>query len=806
VKRTLDFGKRVNLDYDGSALRGFFSDHWLDLSAMGRPDEELAAIFERYGEKYVPEAIPANDRGRIEDGQMTVTSEYPVYDYGTIQAAIRQARDDYLAAGEHSIPAGSSVKLILENRTGGPMNHGDVVLQALRDGQWMWISSYAGYGSTLSSVEIPEEGTAEAWLRLPMYDDPLTPGRYRAAVYYGVPDDSGLLDMYFERVAYAEFEIAEGVPDTASEDDGTELLLWKADRERVESIRYELPRWGETYDLYKGSEGFEEALDILFSLRGKRCEKPEVLTSRIVDLDPRIELAYDGTYVYGATNNGARWMRLEGEERPDRALGAVFERWAQHPDPIGEAADHSKWTEDSRLIAFTEREVYDLSALLDAIAESREAYEAYGEREYSRDAAIHLTIENHLDEPLYYGGGSWTLEILLDGQWRRWREYSRSYFLIAFDLAPGEEMTVPMPMECFVRPLTAGRYRFVFTCDVGELGGAKYVACAEFELTDGGVPLFTPEPTPGPTPGPTPEASDPEAIGTTGCYWIARMSDGADRLATGERAAELDRLIGDAMQNGEEEWQSDFSSSEHILLDRYAYAEDGTVSSLGPAYYELYADEFCFHGMSPYASYAEKIRLPAGSFQAVFNFVSGLPALDEALAGCVRGRPSGGDGTYSYDLFDLEGNYVQGVGPYGDPLEIGFTDSLFRMLIVLRGSAGPERSAKWSVYYDPIGGVLSEAYDNVLMETPEMILCGELDSVRIFAPISGELLGTIAAFSEPLAPTADSPFLSAGYTEDGTLSVTYLAGEDYREVTDRYELTSTSSQWYEFTLLPAPEP
>ena len=60
----------------------------------------------------------------------------------------------------------------------------------------------------------------------------------------------------------------EPVPTSTPEpEDPTEPLLGKMKRENAESIRYELGSWRETYLLRRGEEGFEEALDILFSLR-----------------------------------------------------------------------------------------------------------------------------------------------------------------------------------------------------------------------------------------------------------------------------------------------------------------------------------------------------------------------------------------------------------------------------------------------------------------------------------------------------------------------------------------------------------
>ena len=44
-------------------------------------------------------------------------------------------------------------------------------------------------------------------------------------------------------------------------------------------------------------------------------------------------------------------------------------------------------------------------------------------------------------------------------------------------------------------------------------------------------------------------------------------------------------------------------------------------------------------------------------------------------------------------------------------------------------------------------------------------------------------------FSQPLAETATTPFQSAAFTEDGkALEVTYLSGEDFREVTETIPL------------------
>lgn len=287
---------------------------------------------------------------------------------------------------------------------------------------------------------------------------------------------------------------------------------------------------------------------------------------------------------------------------------------------------------------------------------------------------------------------------------------------------------------------------------------------------------------------------DPEAVGSKGFYCIIHTPDGVERLVSGERAGELYQLFSAGRDKGEKSISLS-QPSDVLVLRFYQRSEDLSRLAYGAEYYAAYPDDTCIYAETTITpTYARGFVLPKGSYRDVLELAAGLPTLDEALAECVRARPSGGDGTYTYDLFDFGQNRVQSVGPFSTPLSVYPLTDVYGHLIVLRGSAGPERSAQWSVYYDPIGGVLSESFCNVLMETPEMILCGELDGVGIYEPMSGELFNRITDFSEPLAPTADSPFLSAEISASGLLVVRYLAGEDYHEVSDRYAMTSMSSQ------------
>ncbi len=157
----------------------------------------------------------------------------------------------------------------------------------------------------------------------------------------------------------------------------------------------------------------------------------------------------------------------------------------------------------------------------------------------------------------------------------------------------------------------------------------------------------------------------------------------------------------------------------------------------------------------------------------------------EELTACVRAQPGGGAGTYTYELYDLGGKYVCSLGPYTEPLTVNMLKPGGR-LVVIGGSAGPSRGTQWRCYYDPADGTLSEAYFNVLYESEELILCGGLDRLSVCEPLTGQLLCELTDFSEPFAPTADSPFLSAETDDNGVITVFYLAGEDFHTVNEKY--------------------
>lgn len=496
VQWTLDFGMRASLEYDGKRVRGFFSDHWLDLSAMGRPDESLAAIFERCGERYAPEAVAVDYRGRIEDGSMTVIPEHAAYDYQTVQTAIAQEKQYYLATGDRSRePDGDDVKLTLENHLDGSISRDDVIrLEALRDGEWVGLSPYSGYASLLTPVEVPAGETKEAWLPLHMFNDPLTPGRYRVSILYSVPNEDGTNDLYYEHVAFGEFEITDGAPPPSPASmlgPGEEWLLEDRTAAEIDAIQYHLFSW-ETFTLRRGMEGFDEALDLLLALRGAPSEAPaaglRVMTS--LDFGLHVNLEYGGETLWGSL--GRRWLDLSAMGRPDKELRSIFERYGEKYVPEARTEDHEGQALDGRMKVSAQSPVYDYDAVQAAIGQRKRDYLATGDRTHEPDASVvKLTLENASEDDLAYGDLS--LEVRRDGAWYRvWLFSGFGSQAIYQWLGAGETKEHSLSLSCYDDPLTPGLYRVVIPYGVsGRSIKLNRIAWAEFTISDG---VTEPEP------------------------------------------------------------------------------------------------------------------------------------------------------------------------------------------------------------------------------------------------------------------------------------------------------------------------
>ena len=487
VMTSLDFGLHVDLEYDGETLWGSLGRRWLDLSAMGRPDEELRSIFERYGEKYVPEARAEDHEGQALDGRMKVSAQSPVYDYEAVQAAIGQRKRDYLATGDRTHePDASVVKLTLENTSEDDLAYGDLSLEVRRDGAWYRVWLFSGFGSQAIYQWLGAGETKEYNLSLSCYDDPLTPGLYRVVIPYGVSGRS----IKLNRIAWAEFTISDGVTEPEPWD-GKEQLMGMTEPETVSSILCQLP-YEDRYTLREGDMGFASARDFLFSLRGTPCERPDflVLRSFAPDAGAAVTLGFDGERIYGCLGTGL-WLLLDAPGRPDQELTEVFLRWGEKEVYTATyPSEYEDKTVDENVTLTLDKTFVDRNALLAEMAAYREEYREWGKQAAERYGGFTLraTLENNSGETIHFGQYA-ALETLRDGEWRMIPLRSGlGYSQIAHILETGgvyENLGVSF-MNYYEEMLAPGRYRLCLDYKPGRIdGNPTHVAYAEFELTDG---------------------------------------------------------------------------------------------------------------------------------------------------------------------------------------------------------------------------------------------------------------------------------------------------------------------------------
>ena len=192
---------------------------------------------------------------------------------------------------------------------------------------------------------------------------------------------------------------------------------------------------------------------------------------------------------------------------------------------------------------------------------------------------------------------------------------------------------------------------------------------------------------------------------------------------------------------------------------------------------------------NPYASINAWYRFPAGTYDALLEVLTRNGVLSTSPGERIEGNEIYGvfenDGVYAVHLYDRAGALVWAYGPVNRRPEVKQEEDLWSVSV----QAGTGIGTRWTVYYAPEEGLLSPAYYGVLARQGERLVRalgnGTLELCIMSHPGAGAVLHE---FSEARAAIVD-PFLSAAFTEDGrAVTVTYLAGEDYHEVTETIPL------------------
>ena len=277
------------------------------------------------------------------------------------------------------------------------------------------------------------------------------------------------------------------VPDPAGDGNAEPVLeRFGLDPEEIQRITYSALHFGKR-TLDRGDEGFDEALDLLASLRGTPAPLPRQAATRELRLNDGgipLVLEYDGEQVYADWGYTGEFLLLDG--RPDEALEAVFARYA--PGPVPEPFTGSgSLREDGPLVLEAVSPVCDGAALRSAVEGSLLRFKEPGPKEGYRSeegAILRLTAENRGEETIQYTLPRWLLA-LRDGTWY-WvpARMSLGDDLLPRGLAPGETLETSLDMTIFDDSLEPGIYRACMLYSVGaELkAGLTHIAYGEFEI------------------------------------------------------------------------------------------------------------------------------------------------------------------------------------------------------------------------------------------------------------------------------------------------------------------------------------
>lgn len=103
--------------------------------------------------------------------------------------------------------------------------------------------------------------------------------------------------------------------------------------------------------------------------------------------------------------------------------------------------------------------------------------------------------------------------------------------------------------------------------------------------------------------------------------------------------------------------------------------------------------------------------------------------------------------------------------------------------------AGPDITTRWTYFYAPSEGLISETFYGVFDVRERLLVQADGQTLMVRGIFSDEPTWELTAFSQPPALTATTPFRSAAFAEEGkALEVSYLSGEDLHEVSETLPL------------------
>ncbi len=141
---------------------------------------------------------------------------------------------------------------------------------------------------------------------------------------------------------------------------------------------------------------------------------------------------------------------------------------------------------------------------------------------------------------------------------------------------------------------------------------------------------------------------------------------------------------------------------------------------------------------------------------------------------------------YTLRIRDCEGNTLREDGPMTKrPVVTEEEPGLWSV----SSSAGPDITLRWTYFYSPSRKLISESFYGVLDAREDLVILAGSQALTVRGIFSEEPWWDLTDFSRPLADVATTPFRSAEFAEEGrAVTVSYLSGEDLRQVTETVPL------------------
>lgn len=144
------------------------------------------------------------------------------------------------------------------------------------------------------------------------------------------------------------------------------------------------------------------------------------------------------------------------------------------------------------------------------------------------------------------------------------------------------------------------------------------------------------------------------------------------------------------------------------------------------------------------------------------------------------------DMMYYYFLYDKNHNVVKSDGPLIREPHISMVDEY---LVKFTLQSGTGLSTQWGFYYDVENDIFSETFYSIFGQSDGKMIYREKEKVIVRDIFDkGRYYQEFSEFSNPLSETTE-PFVNVEFINNGeSIEVTYLTGDDYRKVTEIFDL------------------